>query len=488
MVVIRKFLKQNQAILLLILLFTFLYSSWSINRHLHFQTDSVDLGIFDQAIWHYSRFEAPLSTVKFGTYPGANLLGDHFHPLLAPLGILYWFWDNVSILLIAQALLVCIGAWPIYQLAQDKFKNSYFSLSLAFSYLGFIGVQTLIDYDFHEIALGLPLLGFAMLFLHRQQYRAYFLMVILALFVKEDLPLYMAMIGVYAMLGLRKYKIGLVTITLCLASYFLITTWIIPYFKKDIFAYEHLPPEIGKTGFDLIKTSITNPFLVAKAAFYDGDLIKIRTSLNLLGSFGFLPLLSPTTLVLTLPNIAERFLTTLIQRWIIRFQYSAILAPIFAVATIHALTNIEWFLGKLSVTKKAKKYLLPFSATLLIISTWFFTLRNQGPLIRIINPNSYQMSEEFKLNYQVLKQIPPSVSVGAQSSWVPHLSHRREIYSLEPTLLQRQTPDYLVLTNLETSDSFYKYEALENMKKEIKNRGDYEILVDDGVRLLAKRK
>lgn len=478
----------DREIIGLIIFFTFLYSVWSINRHVHFQTDAVDLGIFDQVIWKYSHFQIPLSTVKFGTYPGANILGDHFHPLIAILAPLYWLWGNVSMILIAQAVLVGIGAWPIYQLALDKFKNKYFSLSLAFAYLGFIGIQTLIDYDFHEIAFGLPILAFAFLYLHRKDYQKYFIFIVLAIFVKEDLPLYVAMLGLYSIIRLRQYKVGLITMAIGLVSYFTITTWIIPYFKRDIFAYEHLPPEIGKTGLDLIKTAVTNPFLVARAAFYDGDHIKIKTSFNLLGSFGFLPLLSPTTLLLTLPNITERFLTTLMQRWIIRFQYSAILSPIFALATIHAVQNLQWVGKKLKLAKQAQAYLLPSISILLVLSTLYFTYRDQGPLLRMVNPKSYQLSPQLQKNYEVLKKIPANASVGAQSSWVPHLSHRQEIYSYEPTLLERVQPDYLVLTNLETSDSFYKYKQLEEMKEVIRQRADYQILVDDGVRLLAKKK
>lgn len=472
----------------LIIFFFLLYSAWSINRHLHFQTDAVDLGIFDQVIWKYSHFQAPLSTVKFGTFPGANILGDHFHPLIALLAPLYWLWGNVSMILIAQALFVAIGAWPIYQLAQDKFKKTYFSLSLAFAYLGFIGVQTLIDYDFHEIALGLPVFAFAILYLHRRNYRKYFIFIILAIFIKEDLPLYIAMLGVYAIIRLRSYKIGLITIGLGLVGYFTITTWIIPYFKKDIFAYEHLPPEIGKSGLDLIKTAVTNPFLVAKAAFYDGDHIKIRTSFNLLGSFSFLPLLSPVSLILTLPNITERFLTTLMQRWIIRFQYSAILAPIFALATINAVGNIIWIWDRFKLNRKLKNYVLPSVSVLIVISTVYFTFRNNGPLERMLNPQSYQLTSEERANFELLRKIPNNVSVGAQSSLLPHLSQRNEIYSIEPSLLDRVQPDYLVLTNRKTSDTFYGKPQLDDMINSFRKRDDYQILIDDGTRFLFKKK
>lgn len=478
---------KDRQIWLLIIVFILLYSLWSLKRHWHFQTDAVDLGIFDQAVWHYSRFEAPLSSVKFSNGYLANLLGDHFHPILAPLGLLYWLWRDVAWLLIAQAVAVGVAAWPLYQLALDRFKHRLFALALAFAYLSFVGVQTLIDYDFHEIALALPLLSFAFLALQRRQFKKYFILIVVSFLVKEDVPLYLAMLGLYAVIRLRLYKVGLATMVMSLAVYFSLTLWVIPYFKGEPFAYEHLPPEIGKTSFDLVKTSLTNPFLVAKAAFYDDHLIKIRTSLNLLLGFGFLPLLDPISLLLTLPNIAERFLTTLIQRWIIRFQYSAILGPVFALATINGISNLFWLLKRLKLETKLGRYLLPLAALLLLVAPLVTTWRNNGPLERIVNPASYALPETLKANYEVLKKIPPVVSVGAQSSWVPHLSQRGEIYSLRPDTLDYVQPEYLVLTNLETTDTFYKYEALEEMKEIIKKRADYEVLIDDGVRLLARK-
>ena len=61
-----------------------------------------EYGIFDQAIRDYAHFRAPIVPLKG---PGYNLLGDHFHPLIAVLAPLYWIWDDARMLLIAQAAL-----------------------------------------------------------------------------------------------------------------------------------------------------------------------------------------------------------------------------------------------------------------------------------------------------------------------------------------------------------------------------------------------
>lgn len=55
-----------------------LYSTYSLLRHWHYSSSGYDLGIFDQAMWHYSRFEIPRNTIA--DYP--HILAEHFHPIL----------------------------------------------------------------------------------------------------------------------------------------------------------------------------------------------------------------------------------------------------------------------------------------------------------------------------------------------------------------------------------------------------------------------
>src|SRR3972149_4609453 len=85
---------------------------------------------------------------------------DHFTPTLLLLSPLYWIWDNVVILLLFQAFFVSLGAYPIYLLALKKTKNKLISLTLAFSYLTFFGIQNAIAFDFHPIVLATTLLAY----------------------------------------------------------------------------------------------------------------------------------------------------------------------------------------------------------------------------------------------------------------------------------------------------------------------------------------
>src|SRR5947209_6331509 len=83
----------------------------SIVRHVDLQS-GIDVAIFDQVVWHYSRFQGPFSSIR-----GENILGDHFHPLVAVLAPLYWIWSDPRMLLIAQAVLVAASIVPVFVFA-----------------------------------------------------------------------------------------------------------------------------------------------------------------------------------------------------------------------------------------------------------------------------------------------------------------------------------------------------------------------------------
>src|SRR4051795_13037064 len=74
----------------------------AILRHDRYGSGGFDLGIFDQQVWSYAHFRVGPNTVK-RTH---DLLGDHFHPILVLLAPLYWLWDDVRALLVAQAVLL----------------------------------------------------------------------------------------------------------------------------------------------------------------------------------------------------------------------------------------------------------------------------------------------------------------------------------------------------------------------------------------------
>lgn len=153
----------------LFIISSLLYIILSLVRHNNFQSLAFDLGIYDQAIWLYSKFLLPISTVKI---PSMIILADHFTPSLALLAPLYWIKDDARMLLITQALIFTTSGYPIYKLAKIYLKNAYMSLVVLFAYYFFWGIQLALVFDFHEITVLAGLLSW--LFYFTATYRVLF--------------------------------------------------------------------------------------------------------------------------------------------------------------------------------------------------------------------------------------------------------------------------------------------------------------------------
>lgn len=477
---------EKYGIWVLIIFFALAYSSWSVNRHNRFQTDAVDLAIFDQPLWRLSRFEPPLSTIKFNTYPGENIFGDHFHPIIIPLAFLFRVWDDVRIVLVAQAILAVFSVYPIYLLAKKR-VNILFALSLSFAYLSFIGFQTAIDYDFHEVTAGVGIVAWALYFLESGKLKFFYLFMFLGFLLKEDVPLIFTGLGILLLVQHKKYRHGIFTIVVTLGYYYILTNYIIPYFKHDRFAYEELDPVIGKTTTDLFVKTLTNPLLVIKTFFLPA--VKFKTMLNLIGSFAFLPFLAPLSLIPIIPNFISRFLTGLGQRWLIRYQYNIILTPLFAIGAISGLLSLHTLLRKFGKEAWVARSTIIFSL-FLILAPVVQTARTNSPFTRILNPASYSFQPRFALEYKLLAQIPKDakVSVMAQSTFVPHLSHRYEIYRFEDWVVEAKKPKYVIMSADEGSDPPYGREVLVEKIINLSKNSNYDVLYFDGVRLLMKLK
>ena len=95
------------------------YAAVGLFKHWHFDT-SLDLGIFDQAAWHASRFEIPGSTIS----GYRNILGDHFYPIVFLFAIPYWIAPVAETLIVAQAILIAASIVPVFVFLRRRLPTS----------------------------------------------------------------------------------------------------------------------------------------------------------------------------------------------------------------------------------------------------------------------------------------------------------------------------------------------------------------------------
>jgi uncharacterized membrane protein len=266
-----------------------LYTAISVNRHRQMLSTGFDLGIFEQAIRGYAELRAPTAELKG---PGFNLLGDHFHPVLVAMAPVYRVMPSPVTLLVTQAALIAVSVIPVTRLATARLGRRI-ALTVGIAYGLSWGLMHAVQFDFHEICVAVALLAFSGEALARRRWMPAVAWALPLLFVKEDLPATVTVIGCYLFLAGRR-RLGLVVAATGVAVGMVVVVAILPALSY----WDHY------TYLDAVRTTHQDGL---------GRLLlqpcKLHTVLALLAPTGFVALRSPL-LVIAVPTLIWRFWST----------------------------------------------------------------------------------------------------------------------------------------------------------------------------------
>jgi uncharacterized membrane protein len=394
----------NQSFILLVIfliILSVLYSTLSIIRHMQFQSGGFDLGLYDQAVWKFAHFLDPYNTVK-----ERLLFGDHLVLTLPLFGILFFLWEDVRMLLIAQAVIISFSAIPIYLLAKKRMGSPIAALCLAIIYSLFYGIQYGVYFDFHPIIIGVAALSWLAYFWETGNKRLFWISVIFALLTQENMGI--ALICLSSIFFFRKeFRKQAIIIGLLGLGYSLIASKIIAHFSPVGFQYW---PQFPNSPVDAI------------SRLFDSQ-EKRQVWWYSYSSFSFLPLFSPGALIAVLIDISQYFVTgpEFSRMWSPFMHHRAILAPLLTLGTIDVLVFL-----------KTKKIRITFIAVGLLFITVSLQYIFHLPLNKLTK-TEYWKHETWMIDTEkMLLEVPGNASVSTQQNLVPHLSHRKQIYIAWP--------------------------------------------------------
>lgn len=434
------------------MLFT-LYTAWSVSLHRRHETTGFDLGIFEQAVRGYAGFGRPVADLKA---PGFNLLGDHFHPILAALAPVYRLFPGPVTLLVAQAALIAVSAVPVTRLA-IRVTGPAGGVAIGAAYGLSWGLQAAADFDFHEVAFAVPLLAFSLVALAEQRWRAAVCWAIPLLLVKEDLPATVAAIGLVLVLRGRR-RAGLALAAAAIVAGVLIVTVVIPAFNPaETYAYTTGTTAGGRDPFHRL-------FAPAE---------KWRTVLLLLAPTCLVAVRSPLLLI-ALPTLLWRFWSPNGFYWGTGFHYSAVLMPIVFVAALDALP-------RLSRMPRLSRLLPAAMAGIAVAATFLAPL----PLSGLARPANWRADPAVHASNRLLAMIPDGATVAADNRLAPQLTARCTVYlfpgrpdgDIRPDWVVYTEPYHLSMATEETVDA-----ALARL------RGDYETAAQAGGTTVLRRR
>lgn len=372
-------------LLLWVIFLSITYATLSVVRHNRFESGGFDLGLYDQAVWQYSRFLWPYNTIK-----DRFILGDHLTltlPLLAPL---FWLWDDVRMLLIFQAVWISFSTIAIYKLTLlRKFSHST-ALVMSFLYSMFYGIQYAVFFDFHPVVIGVGLGAWFLYFFESKKKRLVTISLVLMLLTQENMGILLASFGILY----RKISF----LVLGLGASFLVSKII------SLFSPFQYWPQVS-----------TNPIEIAKQFFDQPE--KRQVWLYSLSWFSFLPLLSPNTILATLLDLGQYFATgpEFSRMWSPFMHHRITLAPILTLGT---LASLRYF------GKRMPLILLVVA----LFSQYYFHL----PLNKLSKPAFWKQEQWMVDNQKLLATIQADAKLATQQNLVPHVSHRQYIFLAWP--------------------------------------------------------
>lgn len=402
-----------------------LYLAHSLLRFRNFEARGYDLGIFDQAVRAYSQFQAPVSPIKGEDF---HLLGDHFHPIIAVLAPLYWIWDDPRMLNIALVALLVSAAVPVCLVVRGWFSDRVGLLAAAALLLGW-PFQAFINWDFHEIAFAVPIIGWVIWCVERRHPWTAVLLSCVLLLVREDMGA--TCVAIAAVLLLRRcWAPAAVLAVAGTVGLWLAVGVIIPYFAPaGEFGYWDYT-SLGPTASAAALFMLTQPWNVLPM-LVDHPL-KIALLAAHLVPLWLLPLLSPYTLI-GLPMLISRLLNDRLTVWGLVYHYDAALGLILLLAAFDTLRRIRARRHRRSRGEYRPAVILPVSVVLLsVLGGVVLQLTADRdyqifPMHLTYTGQNWQLPERAEAHQRAVGLIPDGACVEASDTAAPHLTQRAHV-------------------------------------------------------------
>jgi uncharacterized membrane protein len=204
------FLKRYWFLISVILIYSIYFSVYSILRYRYFSTGIFDLGNMNQTLWNTLHGHFFMETDPTGSGKLVSRISDHADFLLLLITPLYMIFSSPRMLLILQAVVVALGAIPVFLYTQEKTKSSFYPSLFAVLYLLMPSVEHPNLFDFHAVTLSMTPILFSFYFLYKRRYKSALPFIILSLMAKEEVGFTICIMVLYFFLRILFPKVSMV--------------------------------------------------------------------------------------------------------------------------------------------------------------------------------------------------------------------------------------------------------------------------------------
>ncbi|MCQ2270406.1 MAG: DUF2079 domain-containing protein [Bacteroidales bacterium] len=480
-----QFFQRHRKIIFITVLVVFavLFSLLSITNYFTFRTYGLDLGIYTKALYDYAHFR--MCDSSFFQEVPMVLLGDHFDLYLLIFSPLVWLFGPLT-LLIVQILAVLFGAVGIYKLIHLYSDTESIPFAAMLSFLSFFGIWHALSFDYHSNVVATMFLPWLLYFFKSRCYGKSSLMLLLMVIAKETIPLWLCFVFIALLWDYRNDKkamawLGAYTV-FCFIYLSVVTLWVMPHFNQGsspgFWRYEYM----GSNFKEIALWILSHPIETMQNLFGIGNngSLKVEFYICALASGLLLTCFKPNYLIMLVPLMAQKMLSSDLLFWGVVLQYGVEFAPVLVIASFIVIARIH---------QEKWQTALVVATVLLSIGTTIYTVDTPvAPIfrerLRIYSASHYQQNEfDMKVARRMLQQIPNGASVCATTFFTPHLALRDSIYMF-PYGLHHNAEYFLV----KKEHWCYTEGDMEIIAMMISDTSRYEILDTDGDLYLLRKK
>jgi uncharacterized membrane protein len=411
---LKEFLRDHWLPILLALFWGVVLSAYAWLRHMRLNSSTYDLGIKAQVIWNTWRGDWFASTIEVSHY-----LGDHVQLIFLLLAPLFGIWRDVRMILIVQAFVLSAGAIPVYRIALRKLDDRRTAVLFALVYLLYPLLGFINRFDFHPVVFTIPFFLAAYDLLENDQPGWATLFILLSLSLREEVGLTVFAFGLYTAVFMDRRRLGLIWAGMGLAWSLAALFWIMPAFRGGVSDTVSRYAWLGDTLGQILAGLIGKPRLVLEHLMVPYRAI---VPLKLLLPVGFIALLSPAPLLVTLPALAYNLLSETPSQSSIYFQYLAPAVPFIFIAAIQGARRMQGWVGD-----RGSAVILAVWLGLGTLLAWVW----DNPFTQVIDEPYFPVyglgpQIETETFYKALDLLPPDAGVATMMAYGPHVALRRQ--------------------------------------------------------------
>jgi uncharacterized membrane protein len=444
---------QLSALGIIVFLFILYYSIASYARYDNFHTGRYDLGNMTQTVWNTAHGRIFEMTDPEGQEIVSRLAfhADFILILFAPV---YLLWESPVVLLLAQSVIVGLGAIFLYLISDYVLKNKNVSLALAFAYLINPALSWSVLFDFHPVTLATTFLLAAVYFFLKKNYKFFLCFALLAALTKEQVWFIIALFGPLIFFFHKKRLLGFLVFAVPLIIFYMLVWHIMPYAagSNEYFGLSYFNDENASA------TGILKDAAMAPDKTYAKIIDEERSGYlkALFAPLGYLPLIFPFWLVFASADILLNLLSDKEELHFIYYHYTATITPFLFLCAIYAIRFIKIYIKEIYIIS----YIAFFS---------LFGASTYGPLPGSLDPSvdtidsfvsPLPYKEEIKSK---LSEIPANKSIAVPNNLGGFMSHREKIYN---TSIDLADADYIAFLLRTKEIDKYSVDLIKDLRKD----------------------